>query len=129
MLICLTALAITALVAYVVQDLIKDARSTRIAVAEKERAAVSATGELVAAIEAIRLVANRLAPAPTRVGRPVTIHTRDGQVLTGLVLEEFADRTRIGDAHFVTADGKHPVPGGTASVLKANESWRQEHDA
>lgn len=135
--VCLTVLAVAGLAAWLVNELTKDASSTRLALAEKERAiaithaeAAGATSELADAVRALQLVADRLAPAPVRVGKPTTIHTIGGEhTITGVLLEEFADRTRLTDARYVTAQGETPVPGGIATVLKANESWRQEHDS
>lgn len=126
-LICLTVLAIAGIAAWLIHELAKDASSTRILLADKERGEAVATGELAAAVRALQLVADRLAPAPARVGLATTIHTRDGQTITGVLLDELEDRTRLDDARYVSAGGEQPVPGATATILKANESWRQEH--
>lgn len=134
--VCLTVLAVAGVAAWLVHELVKDASSTRLVLADKERqaqtdaaAAAAPARELADAVRALHTVADRLAPAPVRVGRPATIHTIGGEhTITGVVLEEFADRTRLTDARYVTANGETPVPGGVATVLKANEAWRQEHD-
>lgn len=132
--VCLTVLAVAAIAAWLIHELVKDATSTRIVLADRDRAAqlahadsATATSELAGAVRALQLVADRLTPAPSRVGQPVTIHTHDEAVIAGVVLEEYDDRTRIADAKFVTSAGAQPVPGGVATVLKRNESWRQEH--
>jgi hypothetical protein len=62
-----------------------------------------------------------------RVGQPTTIHTRDGKVINGLLLDELPDRTRLSEAKYVEGGTATPVPGGVAMVPRANESWRQEH--
>lgn len=126
--VCLTFVLVAGLVAFVIRDLIMDARSTRIFIARQQRVDEGATAGLAAAIVSLREVADRMAPAPVRVGRPTTIRTRDDQTIHGILIEEFEDRTRLVDAFLIDAAGKHPIPGGTASVFKVNESWRQEHD-
>lgn len=134
-LVCLTVLAVTGIAAWLINELVKDASSARLVLAEKDRQAATAaatagacTSELARAMDALQLVGDRLAPAPVRVGKPTTIHTIGGELtLTGFVLEEFADRTRLAEARYVTAQGETPVPGGVATVLKVNEAWRQEH--
>jgi hypothetical protein len=62
-----------------------------------------------------------------RVGQPTSIHTKDGKLITGLLLDELPDRTRLSEAKFVEAGTATPVPGGVVMVPRANESWRQEH--
>lgn len=136
-LVCLTVLALAGIAAWLVHELVKDASSTRLVLADKQRqaatdaaAAAAPARELADAVRALHTVADRLAPAPVRVGKPTTIHTIGGEhTITGVLLEEFADRTRLADARYVTAKGETRVPGGVATVLKANEAWRQEHDS
>jgi hypothetical protein len=135
-LVCLTVLAVAAIAAWLINELVKDASSTRLVLADKQRqaavdaaAAAAPARELADAVRALQITADRLTPAPVRAGKPTTIHTRDEKTITGVLLEEFADRTRLGDARYVTAQGETPVPGSVATVLKINEAWRQEHEA
>jgi hypothetical protein len=125
--ICVTVLCLAAVAAWLIRSNCKDQNAIRRLGVDRQAAAEASTSELADAVRAVRRVAERLAPAPTRTGRPTTIHTHDHLTITGVVLDEYEDRTRLTDARLVTSAGEQPVPGGVATILKANESWRQEH--
>ena len=113
--ICLTVLLLALIVAATTLILTRESvEAARVARAEAARADV--------------LASHAVAVATVRVGRPTTIHTVDGKVLTGVLLEELPDRTRLVDAKYVEGSQVTPVPGGVATVLRSNESWRQDHE-
>lgn len=135
--ICLTVLALAGIAARLARDITRDQAYSRLVLADKDRRieiaraeAASATGDLAVAIRELRDVAQLLTPAPVLAGRSATIHLKDEQVLHGIVDGEYPDRIRLRDAFVITAQGKRAVPdGGGVSIPRAQEAWRQEHEA
>jgi len=67
-------------------------------------------------------------PPPPRVGRRVTVHTKqpDDQTIFGVLAGDYSDRVSLEHAQLVTKDGTHALPG-RQDIATRDVSWIDVH--
>ena|SRR5665213_1190157 len=83
---------------------------------------------LLVVVVALLALVSRHAPAPTRAGHRVTVHTLrpDDQTIHGVIVAEYTDRLILEGAEYITPTGGTPIPGATVAVQKP-VSWIEDY--
>jgi len=134
LIVCLTVLAVAALIAWTAVALAVRRAQWQRDVAMHQRQAAAPVAELADATRALVAAAQALercegARGPSRVGHRVTVHTKrpDDQTIFGVIVGDYLDRVALEDAEYVVASGVNQSLPGRQDIASADIAWIDVH--